>query len=691
MLKLIQRTVCDYGRVLLVGCLLIGTVLGAGAESSQILWSGGEVVSASGTNEKAIEWSLSLPRDVVVKSGLLLVAHKGVKERWALHLDEQRLGFLDQIEQPTWSVFSITNLSVGRLGDRVLSLRHPSRPDTIDIAKIALFDGDRTQMLSQAEISLSVRSESGAPLPCRVTILDQDGFLVPLTLASSGGSTAVRTGVVYSSDGQCRIGLVAGRYAVFVTRGPEYERAELEVELREGDSKQFAVELERSVDTSGWVSLDPHTHTFTFSRHGDATIDERVVTIAGEALEVAVATDHNIITDYRAAANRAGVDAHFTALIGDEVTTKEAHFNVFPLRRSSRLPDFRILDWTRLLGHFREQPGLDVVILNHPHNVHNGFKPFSRQHLNPVSGRILDKLDLGIDAMEVVSSSAQQSDMMLVFRDWFAILNQGYRVVGLGASDVHDVNRYIIGQGRTYLAVSDEQVGELDETELSKTLKRGRATISMGLFVTMKVNDQAGIGDLAAFRDQHRVSVTVRAPSWIQADRLELFANGRLVRSVLLTNEQRMAQVSPGQAWQVDWNLGELRHDSTLIAIATGPGDIGPSWPIPYPYQPSAATFVPRVVGATNPIWLDRDGDGHFASAKLLGERIWAQSEEGPNEALAQLAAYDEAVAVQVADIAFQRGVFLWELAAFEDTKGHVSEATRSAIEAFRESVLPSN
>ena len=663
--------------------------LGLVAESPRTLWAAGQGVLNSVNGEDGIDWSVSLTNEVTSEKAVVMVAHDGVKERWPLTLNEERLGFLDQIEQPTWSVFSIDAPPAGQSIERVLSLRPHSRPDTIELAKVVLFDGKREELLSQATLSLTVKSEFGSPLPCRVTIVDREGYLVPLTVESSSGACAVRTGVVYSSSGHCQIGLAAGRYSVFVTRGPEYERAEWDVLLEDGDTKHLSAELVRSVDTKGWVSLDTHTHTFTFSRHGDATIDERVVTIAGEGLEVAVATDHNVLTDYRASAIQAGVESYFTTLIGDEVTTKEAHFNVFPLRRSSRLPNFRILDWTRLLGHFREQPGLDVVILNHPHNVHNGFKPFSRQHLNPVSGRVLKKLDLGIDAMEVLSSSAQQSDLMLVFRDWFAVLNQGYRVVGLGSSDVHDVNRYIIGQGRTYLEITDENVGELNELELSSTLKRGRAIISMGLFVTMEVNDQAGIGEVAAFDEGQQVSVTIRAPSWIDADRLELFANGRLVRRLMLTDEHRLLDVLPGQVWQVEWNLSELRHDSTLVAIATGPGDLGPSWPIPFPYQPSAPTFVPRVVGATNPIWLDRDGDGRFTSARQLGERLWERCERRPSEVWTHLADYDEAVVVQVADIAFQRGISLWELPAFERADGRVAEATRSAIEAFRESVIP--
>ena len=430
--------------------------------------------------------------------------------------------------------------------------------------------------------------------------------------------------------------------------------------------------------------MDPHTHTFTNSRHGDATIEERVITFAGENLELPVATDHNILTDYDPVAQKLGLRGYFTPIIGDEVTTKEAHFNVFPLTSDARLPNFRILDWPSLLENFRENPTLEIVVLNHPHNVHNGFRPFDRKHLNPVSGRVLKKLDLSVDAMEILSSSAQQTDLMLVFRDWFALLNQGYRVVGLGSSDVHDVNRYIIGQGRTYVRGDDRDVGKIDVLATCEALKQGRALISLGLFVNMTVNGNGVVGDVVTATDQLHVDVNVQAASWMEIEKVELFANGRSIRvHDVVASDIRSDRDRHDVT--VSWVLDEIHHDTHLIAMATGPGDLGPSWPIPHPYQPTGGTFVPRVAGATNPIWIDRDGDGQFESARAIAERVW-KTEETIARVASRLAEYDLAVITQIADVVYQDGLSIWD----EISKAAFDQIAASAwdeIQIFRQSV----
>ena len=107
-----------------------------------------------------------------------------------------------------------------------------------------------------------------------------------------------------------------------------------------------------------------------------------------------------------------GVADFFTPVIGDEVTTRQAHFNVFPVEAGSRVSDFRIQDWPRLFQNIRGTPGVKVVILNHPLNVHNAFQPFHPTNFNNVTGEMYQYLAPGFDALELMNSSAQQTDMM---------------------------------------------------------------------------------------------------------------------------------------------------------------------------------------------------------------------------------------------------------------------------------------
>src|SRR5436853_172433 len=73
----------------------------------------------------------------------------------------------------------------------------------------------------------------------------------------------------------------------------------------------------REVDTRGYVACDTHIHTLTYSGHGDSTALERVVTLAGEGIELPITTEHNVHTDYRPSMREAGVEGWFTPVIGN--------------------------------------------------------------------------------------------------------------------------------------------------------------------------------------------------------------------------------------------------------------------------------------------------------------------------------------------------------------------------------------
>jgi hypothetical protein len=233
------------------------------------------------------------------------------------------------------------------------------------------------------------------------------------------------------------------------SRGFEWSVATQQVYVSAGQARTVPLQLRREVETPGLVSCDTHVHTFTHSGHGDASIEERMLTLAGEGIELPIATDHNVHIDYSTRAQRLGMDRWFTPVTGNEVTTPAGHFNIFPVAAGARLPDFHLTDWPILMKELRATPAVRVIVLNHPRNIHNGFQPFAATNYNSVTGENRRGAEFAFDAIELMNSSAQQTDYMLVYRDWFALLNHGYRVTGVGSSDGHDVSRYIVGQGRT--------------------------------------------------------------------------------------------------------------------------------------------------------------------------------------------------------------------------------------------------
>ncbi len=568
---------------------------------------------------------------------------RDVKLTWPVLLNGRKLGALVTAETAMESLLAIPAGAL-RDGQNVLSIEAPPGLDDIEVGPVFIAAKPMTEVMSGAQMDVTVTDgETGSGLPCRLTLTRADGTLQPLR-AEPVAEVAVRIGVIYTRNGKAMLSLPPGDYILHAGRGFEWSVERVVISLRAGETKPVALQLRREVPTVGWIAADSHIHTLTHSGHGDAKIEERMLTIAGEGIELAVATDHNHHTDYAPSAASMGVAKRFTPVIGNEVTTKHGHFNAFPVEAGARVVNPKEEDWAKLLPEIRATPGVKVITLNHPRDLHSGFIPLGGMQFNPKTGRHRQADALDIDAMEVVTSAAMQSDIHLLYRDWFALLNRGHRVAAVGSSDSHDVNRFILGQGRTYVATKDADPTNLDLDEVWRSYKEGRLLVSLGLLTQLKVNDKFTVGDLATgLAESIKVEATVFGPAWTKADRIELFANGILIREQKIEDDHRA-----GEKARIVWQIPKPAHDVHLVVIATGPGVTEPFWEIPRPYQPSSKTFVPRVIGSTNPIWLDADGDGRFEPAFAIAQRLIQESGGDRAKLQEALKKCDEAVAVQV-------------------------------------------
>lgn len=576
----------------------------------------------------------------------LLIRQRDVKLDWDVRINNKPIGRLLPTEAAAVHALAIPRGTL-RTGTNTLVIGPSAQADDIVIDQVRLDPRPLREALGGSTLEVAVTDpETRAALPCRITIVDDRGALAALRV-NPNSRLAARSGVVYTPDGRARIGLPPGRYTVYASRGLEYEVAKRPVSLQEGDERALELTIRRELPTPGLVACDTHIHTKTHSGHGDATSEERVVTLTGEGVELPVATDHEHLTDLAPVAERQGVSAYFTPVIGDEVTTRAGHFNAFPFPPGASVPDPAITDWPRLVRTIRGSDDTRIVILNHPRDLHSGFRPFDTDQFHPVTGAHRRVPALGVDAIEVINSGALQTDMMQLFRDWMALRNRGERLTAVAGSDSHDVARYIVGQGRTYVVCPDADPAKLDVAEACRSLQEGRALVSLGLLVQMTVDDRYAVGDLATgLGPRVKVVVRVQGPSWVDADRVELYANGVKIR------EQALAP-SPGQVEKalLEWVLPRPKHDIGLIAVATGPGVTSPHWAIPRPYQPTSTTWHPRVLGATNPIELDADGDGHWSSPRAYAQGIVKRVGTDPSALIPALAAFDESVASQAAEL----------------------------------------
>lgn len=620
---------------------------------------------------------------------------------------EQTLRLRQQDVRQVWKIW-LNNKEIGRLqtdeNDMVINLPIPAgglltgkntlrieqvgkTPDDIRVGEITLDPRPMNQVLSEATVAITVidADRPNRALPARITVVNAQGALMTVG-AKSTDHLAVRPGIVYTSTGQATFGLPAGQYTIYAGRGFAYGIDSASVTLKGGDTVRKKLAIRREVPTPGYVSCDTHVHTLTYSGHGDATMAERMVTLAGEGIELPIATDHNVHVDYTTAADKQRVRSYFTPVIGNEVTTSVGHFNIFPVLANAPIPDYKLKDWKGIFASIAGQTGAKIVILNHPRDLHSGYRPFGPKHHQAVTGDNLDGWTLQANAMEVINSGALQTDAMRLYRDWFTMLNRGMHLTPVGASDSHDVGRYIVGQGRTYIRANNDDPGKIDVAETVTNFLAGRVLVSLGLLADITVNEKYGPGDLVPASDQLHVRMRVLGPGWVTADKIELFANGHKIRETTITDGKKV-----GVKWSGDWVLPRFTHDVHLTALATGPGVRALYWPIAKPYQPTSPVANARVIGSTGAVWIDGDGDGQRTSAHAYAQRLVQMHGKQVLPLLQALVNYDEAVAVHVAALLHGQGVTVADANIQEAAKKagpQVARGFQAYVDAWRDSQI---
>ena len=622
---------------------------------------------------------------------VLRLRQQDVKQAWRVLLNGKPLGQLVRDEMDQVIYFSVpAGLLVG--GDNVLrietSARGPAAADDIRVGEITLDTRPLQEVLAESQLHIRVvDADSKQPLPSRITIAHADGSLQS-TAAASNDKLAVRPGVIYSADGEAQINLPAGTYTVYASRGFEYSLGRVEVTLAKGQAAEHTLAIRREVPTPGYVACDTHIHTLTHSGHGDATISERMITLAGEGIELPIATDHNVHIDYEPHATKLGVRKHFTPVTGNEVTTAVGHFNVFPIEPQARVPDHRKTDWPAIFDEVFATPGVKVAILNHGRDVHSSVRPFGPDRFNAASGDNLLGWPMRFNAMEVINSGATQTDPLRLIHDWMTLLNRGYQVTPVGSSDSHDVTRYIVGQGRTYIRCDDRDPGKLDVAEATASFLQGRVLVSYGLLAELTIDDKYQSGDLAA-ANGNKVKATVRVlgPHWTNATKVQLYANGDLIGEEQLPMLEVGSPV--GLKWEHAFELDRPKHDVFLAAVAIGPGVDGPYWQTSKPYQPTSPDWKSYVLGLSGAIWLDGDGDGRRSSARDYATVAMADSGGDPKKLMAALAKHDSATAIQAAALYTNGGGRLDDepfSQALATAPKYVSDGIGRYQEAWRES-----
>jgi hypothetical protein len=373
--------------------------------------------------------------------------------------------------------------------------------------------------------------------------------------------------------------------------------------------------LRRVVDTPGYVSSDFHQHTILSTDSPVGTRD-RVLSNAAEAVEVAVASEHNVIANLAPLVKELGMSRFFVSICGDELTTDASkkpwgHINVFPLvadpsNARGGAPPVRDLLAHDVLQQFRSRPGPRPVIqVNHPRAGSIGY--FDRLDFDPKTGVGTGAgYDPDFDAIEVWNGRSVDARTK-VLADYLALLRTSHPVTAIADTDTHGIVGQEAGLPRTYVRVTkDDALDTWDAArtdDLVRTVRERRdVVLTNGPFLSMSANG-TGIGGIATAKNGLvvvKVHVTTAPFVVVEQAELRLAAGGKMASPAIVALTPRK---SSSGAMEADATFTvRATADDAFVVIVSGMRPMKPM------FAGDDLELAPWAMsGAT---WIDANGDG---------------------------------------------------------------------------------
>ncbi|MDA7916168.1 CehA/McbA family metallohydrolase [Verrucomicrobia bacterium] len=627
--------------ILAAGLLTLGGILNSSAAEGTLLservWHlGNDEVKTWPEAPVAPEgFALKLPFESKAnkkEKTLSLLARNVDDTKWIVRLNGNEIGRLKKNSERALSYY---RLPVGALleGKNVLEVKIRKSSDDITVGEFVILDDSLRELLKLETVTVTVVEKStGKHLPALVTVTDMKGNLVELFFAESE-RTAVRRGILYTLGEPAGMDLPAGDYKVSAMHGTEWGMDKSEFKVVKGQPQAIQLALSREVETDGFIAADTHIHTLTFSGHGDASVTERMVTLAAEGVELAVATDHNHQSDFRPYQKKLGLEGSFTSVIGNEVTSRNGHFCSFPFPEGNDIPKSDESDWVKLVEGIRAK-GARVVILNHPRWPDIARGPFGKFGLNRASGERATGGAFQFDALELINSGTLQPDPFYITKDWFSLLNFGEKVTAVGSSDSHAVGK-IVGQGRTYVRTPETDPSRIDVDKACDTFLAGDTTVSMGIVTDVTVNQRYRTGDTIVLKEEAIVvDLRVASPSWVNPKTAYLVLNGVIVAEKEITSGFPSAPTD----LQINFNHAAPKHDAWMVCVIVGDGVKHPAW----------ATEENYTYAATNPIYLNVDGNSRYDSPRKTALHLLDEAGEVTDAQWNLAVSQEDGIAIQM-------------------------------------------
>lgn len=226
--------------------------------------------------------------------------------------------------------------------------------------------------------------------------------------------------------------------------------------------------------------------------------------------------------------------------------------------------------------------------------------------------------------------------------DWFNLLNRGKVYTATANSDSHGFSMEA-GSPRNYLLTGVDHPQQLSGEKMVELIRARKILMTNGPILEFSISQKpeeagVGMGETLRLQGQGKIflKILAKAPSWMDISEIVVFQNGRIIRKIPVPSSKAVERLST----QIEVSL-----EADAWFVVTAKGTRGDLWPVvtPTEFEPfqigqavgllqetllasfpvslnlsSDACLVPtrsRLVtpyAITNPIWVDRDGDGKY-------------------------------------------------------------------------------
>lgn len=465
---------------------------------------------------------------------------------------------------------------------------------------------------SQGKVKVKIKNSKGEFVPGKITFIGLSSTKTPYfkpenPIKSGRGWESSKNSCFPQEEGK-EVKLPVGTYLVTASRGPEYSMDKRAVEILKKELQELTFLIDRVVETPNLISIDPHMHTN--KSDGRLRIPERIKSVVAEGVDVAVATDHNYITDYYPVLQKLGLNKYLAVIKGSEVTVSGLiHYNTYPLKYRPEEEGNGVIypvsdEASPLFERSRKKDPEAIFQVNHPRSGTLGY--FNTYLLDLESAAFArENFDTSFDLLEVMNGPNYYSSNSVAVEDWLHLLNRGYYFPLIGSSDSHSIARGEPGYSRTYVMYEGEEGDNLNWKALALSLKKGRSFASNGPLVEFKVDNRYTSGDSFTSSDgKVEIWIKVQSAPWVAVDEVRLIVNGE--RKIISPVEASKEVI---QKFTTQISL-KLERDSYIAIEVLGKKSL---YPVLQRYSRKGLLKDAALPYAlTNPVFIDVDGNGKF-------------------------------------------------------------------------------